>query len=78
MPFFVKLSPVLRKYVRDYDHGKGIRIEQIGMSVGQLIKELNIPGKMVTSIIVNHRPSSNGYVVQDGDRILLAMIIGGG
>lgn len=78
MPVSVKLSPLLRKYINDYEHEKGIHIERFGMPVDQLVEELNIPPKLVTSIMVNYKPRKSNYVVQDGDQILLAMIIGGG
>ena len=78
MPVVVRLSPLLRKYVQDYDHTEGIQIEQSGLLVKNIVDQLNIPEKMVTSVMVNHRPSKIGYVTQDGDHIFLAMIIGGG
>lgn len=78
MPVSVKLSPLLRKYVDDYEHGKGIHVEHFGMPINQLIQELNIPPKLVTSVMVNYKPRRSSYIVQDGDQILLAMIIGGG
>ncbi len=78
MPVSVKLSPLLRKYINDYEHEKGILIERFGMPVDQLVEELNIPPKLVTSIMVNYKPRKGSYVVQDGDQVLLAMIIGGG
>jgi hypothetical protein len=78
MPVIVRLSPLLRKYVRGYEHTTGIQIDQAGVSVSQLIKDLSIPKEMVTSVLVNHRPSRTGYVVKDGDHVFLAMVIGGG
>jgi len=49
-----------------------------GKRISQLAEELNIPKEMVTSVLVNRLPSRTGYVARDGDRILLAMVIGGG
>ncbi len=75
----VKLSPMLRKYSPDYDHDKGIVISDgSGKKVSQLIQEINIPTEKVTSVLVNHMPSRTGYVVKDGDLVMLAMVIGGG
>ena len=78
MPVSVKLSPLLRKYINDYEHEKGILIDRSGMRVDQLVEELNIPPKLVTSVMVNYKPRKSSYLVQDGDQIFLAMIIGGG
>ena len=79
MSVVIKLSPLLRKYAPGYDHDQGIELENgQGKKVSQLVEEVAVPKEMVTSVLVNHRPSRIGYVAQDGDLILLAMIIGGG
>jgi len=79
MSVFVTLSPLLRKYLPDYDHNEGIVMEKgAGKRISQLIEELNIPKEMVTSVLVNRLPSRTGYVVREGDMVLLAMVIGGG
>jgi hypothetical protein len=79
MSVVLKLSPLLRKYVEGYDHDQGIVLEKgAGKKVSQLIEETAIPNEKVTSVLVNHRPSRIGYVAQEGDLILLAMVIGGG
>ena len=79
MSVFVRMSPLLRKYVPDYDHNEGIVMEKgAGKRISQLAEELNIPKEMVTSVLVNRLPSRTGYVARDGDTVLLAMVIGGG
>ena len=79
MPVVVKLSPLLRKYVPGYDHDEGIVLENgAGERVSRLIEEVGVPKDMVTSVLVNHRPSRVGYVAREGDLVLLAMVIGGG
>ena len=79
MSVFVTLSPLLRKYLPDYDYNEGIVMEKgAGKRISQLIEELNIPKEMVTSVLVNRLPSRTGYVVREGDMVLLAMVIGGG
>jgi hypothetical protein len=79
MSVVVKLSPLLRKFVPDYDHDRGIMLENgAGKKVSQLIEQVGVPKERVTSVLVNHRPSRVGYVAREGDLILLAMVIGGG
>jgi hypothetical protein len=79
MSVVVKLSPLLRKFIPDYDHHQGILLENgAGKKVNQLVEQLGVPKERVTSVLVNHRPSRMGYVLQEGDLVLLAMVIGGG
>jgi hypothetical protein len=79
MSVVVKLSPLLRKYVPHYDHDEGVIIEKgAGKKVNQLADAVNIPDGKVSSVLVNHRPARVGYVVRDGDLVLLARVIGGG
>jgi hypothetical protein len=79
MSVVLKLSPLLRRYVPDYDHDEGVVIEKgAGKKVSQLAEEVNVPKEKVSSVLVNHRPTRVGYVARDGDLVLLAMVIGGG
>ena len=79
MPVVVRLSPLLRKYRSDYDHEKGIIMQEgAGKRISELVEELEIPEEMVTSVLVNHRPSRSSFVEANGDQVLLAMVIGGG
>lgn len=79
MSVVVKLSPLLRKFVPDYDHDEGIVVQNgAGKRVSRIARELSIPEDRITMVMVNHRPSRTGYVAQDDDLILLGMIIGGG
>ncbi len=79
MSITVKLSPLLRKYVQNYDPDKGIPFKYgAGKRVTEIIEDLAIPKNRVTMVMVNHRPSNPTYVAQEGDLILLGMVIGGG
>ncbi len=79
MSVVIKLSPLLRKYWNEYDHDRGIVMEEgAGKKVSQLVEELQIPEEMVTSVLVNHRPSRTSLIASDGDNVFLAMVIGGG
>ena len=79
MSITVKLNPLLRRYVSDYDYNTGIVLaDGSGKNVRQIVHEIGIPEERVTSVLVNHMPSRTGYVVKEGDLILLAMLIGGG
>jgi hypothetical protein len=75
----VELTPLLRKYVPDYDDDKGLVIEDgEGKAVRQIIEQLCIPTDRVFTVLVNHLPSQPSYVLKDGDLVTLSMILGGG
>ena len=75
----VELTPLLRKYVPDYDPDKGLTIENgEGKAVRQIIKELGIPTDRVFTVLVNHLPSQPSYLLSDGDLLTLSMVLGGG
>ena len=79
MPVVVKLSPLLRKYVTDYDHDEGIVVpDGAGKKVGELAATLSIPKEKITMVMVNHRPSRISHIAREDDLILLGLIIGGG
>ncbi|MBW1784601.1 MAG: hypothetical protein JRL30_28135 [Deltaproteobacteria bacterium] len=45
MSITVKLNPLLRRYVSDYDHDTGIVLaDGSGKNVRQIINEMGIPG----------------------------------
>jgi hypothetical protein len=75
----VELSLLLQKYVPNYDRDNGIVVEDgEGKAVRQIILELGIPLVKVFQVLVNYMPSQDSYVVKDGDRVTLAMVLGAG
>lgn len=79
MPIHVQLSPFLRKYVPDYDNRAGIRLTtDTPCSVEQIIAKLNIPRQEVISIMLNGYPGKFNSVLNEGDSVTLAKVIGGG
>jgi hypothetical protein len=75
----VELTPLLRKYIPDYDPDKGLTIEDGGgKAVRQVIKELGIPTDKVFTVLVNHLPSHPSCQLNDGDLLTLSMVLGGG
>lgn len=79
MSVTIKLSPLLRKYVSNYDPDEGIVLENgAGKKVSHIADELSIPRDKITMVMVNHRPSRMAYEAKEGDLILLGMVIGGG
>ena len=75
----VELTPLLRKYIPDYDPDKGLTIENgEGKAVRQIIKELGIPSDKVFTVLINHWPSQPSYQLRDGDLVTLSMVLGGG
>jgi sulfur carrier protein ThiS len=79
MSIHVQLSPLIRKYVPNYDHSTGIQLKvDTPNSVEQIIAKLNIPREEVISIMVNGYPGKFNSTVNDGDSVTLAKVIGGG
>ena len=76
----VDLNPILRRQVAlDYDPEKGLILEDgAGKTLRQIIQELGIPLDEISSTLVNHRLEQPGYIVQDGDTIVLTIAISGG
>jgi len=79
MSILIRLSPMIRKYVPNYDHSIGIRLTvDEPLSVGQIIAKLKIPREEVISIVINGYPGKSKTTVNDGDSVMLAKVIGGG
>jgi sulfur carrier protein ThiS len=79
MSIHVQVSPPLRKYIRSYDPDSGLVLaDRDRYTVAQVIAELNIPPQEVVSIMVNSYPATPNTVLQAGDCLSLAKIIGGG
>ena len=79
MSIRIQLSPFLRKYVPDYQNDAGILLPAGNqITVEQIISELNIPQEEVISIMVNGYPGKYSSVVNDGDSVTMAKVIGGG
>ena len=79
MSIHVQVSPPLRKYIDGYDPESGLVLTNRGQcTVAQVIAELNIPPQEVVSIMVNSYPATPNTVLQPGDSLTLAKILGGG
>ena len=79
MPIHVRLSPLIRKYVPNYDHSTGVILTiDAPEKVMQIVARLDIPRQEVISIMVNGYPGKFKTPVNDGDSIMLAKVIGGG
>lgn len=79
MPIHVQLSPLIRKYVPNYDHSTGVKLAvDEPQSVEQIVAQLSIPREEVISIMVNGYPAKFNTTVNDGDSVMLAKVIGGG
>ncbi|MEJ2169588.1 MAG: hypothetical protein P8X90_29130 [Desulfobacterales bacterium] len=79
MSIHVQLSPLIRKYVPNYDHSTGVTLTiDAPQSVEKIVARLDIPREEVISIMVNGYPGKFNTAVNDGDSIMLAKVIGGG
>ena len=79
MSIRIQLSPFLRKYVPVYQNDTGILLPAGNqITVEQIIGELNIPKEEVLSIMVNGYPAKFSSILNDGDSVTLAKVIGGG
>ena len=79
MSINVQVSAPLRKYIPGYDPASGLVLaNRDRCTVAQLIADLNIPPQEVVSIMVNSYPATPNTMLQAGDSLTLAKIIGGG
>jgi sulfur carrier protein ThiS len=79
MPIHVQLSPLIRKYVPNYDHSAGLKLAiDAPHSIEKIIAKLKIPREEVISIMINGYPGKFNSVVNEGDSVTLAKVIGGG
>lgn len=76
----LKLSPFFQEHVKGYDLDKGLVLENAaGKTIRQIAAELSIPLEQMTcSIMINHFPSGQDHLVQDGDLIAFVRLLGGG
>jgi len=51
---------------------------EAGLTVREMLHELNIPSEVVALVVVNDVPQSKEYRVQEGDVIKLLAVVGGG
>jgi sulfur carrier protein ThiS len=79
MSIRVQLSPLIRKYVPNYDHSAGVALAvDEPESVEKIVAKLGLPREEVISIMVNGYPAKFNTMVNDGDSVMLAKVIGGG
>jgi molybdopterin converting factor small subunit len=75
----VRLYSSLRKYQPDPASSDPVIISLDDKAkLGNLFNKLGIPKKIVAIIMVNGKSEEEGYLLQDGDRISLFPLIGGG
>ena len=70
----IKAVGILKSYIGD----KSSIAVDAGRTVRETIKTLNIPSEVVALVLVNDAQQSKDYVVQEGDKIKLLAVVGGG
>ena len=75
----VRLYASLRKYQPDPTSGEAMVISLDDKAkLGNLLNKLGLSNKNVAIAMVNGKSEEEGYLLQDGDRIGLFPLIGGG
>lgn len=75
----VRLYATLRKYYPHLGSGEALAVTLDDKAkLGNLLDELKVPKEEVTVVIVNGKREEESYLLQDGDRIGIFPLIGGG
>ena len=75
----VKLYADLRKYYPNLKISEALTITVDDKAkLGNLLDELKVPRKEITVVLVNGKQEEESYLLQDGDRIGIFPLIGGG
>jgi len=79
MSLRVELCSFLRKHITDYDPAKGIELDAgPGLTVEEVIKQVDIPSEEVKIITVNRTVVKPDYLLRDGDKVgLFTALVGG-
>ncbi len=79
MPLQIFLNATLRQYVPGYDPYRGLSLEvPPGTAVGRVMRQLGLPEREVTLIMVNGRRQEADFSLQGNERLGLFPPIGGG
>ncbi len=75
----VRLFATLRKYHTSPGNSEAMVVELDDKTqLGNLLDKLKVPKEEVTVIMVNGRREKESYLLQEGDRIGIFPLIGGG
>lgn len=75
----LKLYGGLDKYIKDYDHEKGLSLKvNSNETIGGILKKLGIPKHRITLIRVDDKITNLDYAVKNNDLIRIFSHIGGG
>jgi molybdopterin converting factor small subunit len=58
--------------------GEEIREYTPGVTVGDVLKELNLPVDEIGATLINHRHVEEDQALQDGDNLSIFPLVGGG
>ncbi len=75
----VRLYASLRRYYPDLKSGESLSLAlDDNVNLENLLDKLKVPRKEITIVMVNGRREDGSYLLQDGDRIGVFPLIGGG
>ncbi len=75
----VRLFATLRKYHTNPGNSEAMVVElDDKVQLGNLLDKLKVPKEEVTVIMVNGKREKESYLLQEGDRIGIFPLIGGG
>jgi len=75
MSIIIKPIGQLKAYINGE---KEASIDCAGLTVNEALAELGIPSLLVALVMVNDRQEGKDYRLQDGDRVLIMSVLGGG
>ena len=79
MPLKIFLSSSLRKYVPDYDPGKGVSFTVEGkMTVRDICEHMKIPADKIKIIMIDGKSQSPDHILIGDERVGLFPPVGGG
>ncbi len=75
----VRLYASLRRYYPDLKSGESLSLAlDDNVNLENLLDRLKVPRKEITIVMVNGQREDGSYLLQDGDRIGVFPLIGGG
>ncbi len=74
-PVSITIVGLLKSYAQNRE---SLTLDAAGKSISRVLTELGIPSVLVAVVLINGRKEMKSYVLQDGDVVKLAPLLGGG
>lgn len=74
-PISITVIGLLKSYTQNRE---SLTLDAASKSISQVLAELGIPSVLVAVVLINGRQELKDYVLQGGDVVKLAPLVGGG